>query len=546
MSITETDFDIQTSPKVLQYAKETWPNRPALKFKNETITYHELYEKVARLTKGFENIGIKKGDHVAVLISGYPEWFYISYALSTLGAVIVPINITWKKQEILYVLCYSDVKVLITMDKFRNVDYIALFKELIPELEHASAGFLEAESCPRLETVISISKGQHSHAGCFDYEDILHASVKYNTEKTEYLINNVMPDDTAYILFTSGSTAFPKPVLRSHGSNIGIAHYISPDLTQDDIFIHYLPFYHIAGCVYIALGSALKGACIVLMESFNPSEALKLIEEEKITHLGGFDTHFQMLTSQPSFNETDFSSVKRILLAGGPEWYTKLKEIGFKHSIIDHHYGFTEGTGVIMPSNETDEKFKKESNGKPFPGIEVKIVDSQTGETLPPNVPGEICLKGWTLFQGYYKMPKETADVMDEQGFFHTGDYGWLNEAGYVYYRGRYKNMIKTGGENVSEREVEMYLESHSEIKAVQVIGIPDSKWGEVVTAVVETHSGDELTLEDMKAFCVNSISNIKTPKYIFNMANTAWPITPTGKFNKKALREIVMESLER
>lgn len=546
MPAIETNVHEKTIPSVLLHAKESWPDRPAIKYKNEIVTYEELFNRVGRLTKGFENIGIKKGDHVAILISGYPEWFYISYALSTLGAVIVPINITWKSQEILHVLRYSDVKVLITMDTFRDVDYIALFKELIPELENATAGFLESKLLPQLEMVISISEEGHSYAGCFSYEDILHASIKYDQEKLEHLIDHVMPDDTSFILFTSGSTAFPKPVLRSHGSNIGIAHYISPDLKQEDSYLHYLPFYHIAGCVYIALGSVLKGACIVLMESFHPTEALRLIEAEKITHMGGFDTHFQMLTNHSAFHKTDLSSIKRMLLAGGPEWYTKLKEIGFKHSVIAHHYGFTEGTGVIMPLDETDEMLKKLSNGKPFPGVEVKVVDSNSGETLPANVPGEICLKGWTLFQGYYKMPKETAEVMDEEGFFHTGDYGWLDEDGYVYYRGRYKNMIKTGGENVSEREVEMFLESHDDIKVVQVIGIPDTKWGEAVTAVVETHTGDELTLEAMKIFCAKNISNTKIPKHVFNITKEAWPITPTGKFNKKVLREMVMEDLEK
>ncbi len=180
--ITEKALYEQTIPKALQYAKQTWPDRPALKYKNETITYEGLYDKVCRLTKSFENIGVKKGDHVAVLIAGYPEWFYISYALSTLGAVIVPINITWQKQEILHVLRYSDIKTLITMDVFRGINYVDLFKKIIPELEDSVPGFLQAKNCPRLETVITISKENHVYTGCFAYEDIVSASVQYDSD----------------------------------------------------------------------------------------------------------------------------------------------------------------------------------------------------------------------------------------------------------------------------------------------------------------------------------------------------------------------------
>lgn len=533
----------QTIPKMLQEANHTWPDKTAIKYKEQMITYEELYHKVCCLTKGLENIGIKKGDHVATLIGGYPEWFDISYALSTIGAVIVPINVTWKKQELLNVLRYSDVNALITMDSFRGTHYIEMIKELIPEIDDSMPGFLQSDKCPQLKTIISISREKQGYSGCYDYDDVLKSGINYSSEKIDRLINDIQPEDTSYMLFTSGSTAFPKPVLRSHGSNVGIAHYISPDLRQDDVFLHYFPLYHVAGCIYIGLGSALKGACIVLMESFDPTEALRLIEKEKITHIGGFDTHFQMLASQPSFNETDLTSVRKILLAAGPEWYTKLNEIGFQNSIITHHYGLTEGTGVIMPLDETDEMIKRESNGKPFPGVQVKVIDPHTGENQPVNTPGKICLKGWTLFQGYYKMPTETAETMDEDGYFRTGDYGWIDEAGYVYYRGRYKNMIKTGGENVSEREVEMFLESHTDIKVVQIIGLPDTKWGEIVAAVIETHSGAQLSLKDLKAFCENNITPIKIPKYIFNIAGTDWPITPTGKFNKQALREMVMRA---
>src|SRR5699024_2255529 len=222
-----------------------------------------------------------------------------------------------------------------------------------------------------------------------------------------------------------------------------------------------------------------------------------------------------------------------------------LKQSGFENAEIAHHYGFTEGTSVAMKHGETDENKRKYSNGKPFPGVEVKIVDHETHETLPANTAGEICLRGWTLFQGYYKSPKDTAEALDKDGFFYTGDYGWLDEEGYLYYRGRYKGMIKTGGENVSELEVEMFLQGHDDIKVVQVVGIPDSRWGEAVTAIVETHSAKELIIDDIRLFCKDNISDFKTPKFIVNVESSEWTITPTGKYDKDILRKLAVDKLD-
>lgn len=540
----EKEVYFQTIPEVLQKTVKKWPNRTAIRFKGESITYRELSEKVNRLTKGLKAIGIKKGDHVATFIGGHPEWFTVSYALTTIGAVIVPVNVTLQKEEIMYVLQTSDISTIILQDEYRDTSFIELISEAITELKESFPGYLRTEKLPNLRNVITISENDNAYEGCFNYRDILQSGIHYTDAEINHLIEQIKPEDPSYILYTSGSTAFPKPVIRSHGSNVGIAHYMSPEMDENSVMLGQLPFYHIAGCVYITLGTALKGASVVLMEFFDPTEALRLIETEKITTLGGFDTHFQYILGHPLFKETDISSVKKIILAGGPEWYTKLKRSGFKHAEIAHHYGFTEGTGVAMEYSVIDENIRKYSNGKPFPGVDLKIVDHESRETLSANTAGEICLRGWTLFKGYYKSPKATAEVLNEDGFFYTGDYGWLDEEGFLYYRGRYKGMVKTGGENVSELEVEMFLQGHDDIKVVQVVGIPDSKWGEAVTAIVETHSSQPLSIEGLKSFCENEISDIKIPKYVVNVKASDWPITPTGKYDKNKLRELAVKRL--
>ncbi|WP_077213290.1 class I adenylate-forming enzyme family protein [Bacillus dakarensis] len=544
----EIRFDLKTIPQVLKEAFENWPDRVAIKYKDQEITYREQYHKICCLAKGLRNLGIKKGDHIATLMGGYPEWFYISHAINMIGAVIVPINVTFKYRELIYVLRHANVKALITMDHFRGVNYMELIKEVIPEIENSEPGYINAENCPDLSTIISFSPKGNEYPGCYNLKDIMKSGINYSKREIDQYINSVTPEDTSHILFTSGSTAFPKPVLRSHGSNMGIAYFLYKNnygITTEDTILGAATFYHVGGCVYLTLGSITVGSRIALMEYFEPEGALRLIETEKVTSMGGFDTHLKMLSSHPRFKETDISSIKKITLACGPEWYDRIRELGFQPDLLSHHYGFTEGTGVVMPALETNEQIRKYSNGKPFPGVHLKIVDPVTGSKLSPNEPGEICLKGWPLFQGYYKMPKETSNSLDDEGFFHTGDYGWLDEQGYLYYRGRYKQMIKTGGENVSEREVEMLLEGHPSIKSVQVVGVPDENWGEAVTAIVELQDGKELSIEEIKNYFKGNVASFKIPKFLVELESHEWPVNPTGKYDKKQLREMAITKLK-
>jgi fatty-acyl-CoA synthase len=361
------------------------------------------------------------------------------------------------------------------------------------------------------------------------------------------LSSEVSSEDLAFILYTSGTTAFPKGAMRTQGSCLGMAYYMTTvpfRLTEQDLMLVFSPFFHIGGCIYNTLGSHLSGCPILLMKSFDPGQALELIHKYRVTFLGGFETHFHRLLKHPRFSSTDVSSVTKVRLATGPQWYDIVRQSGLGREIIAHHYGFTEGTGVVMPAEETDYETRRNANGKPFPGVELKITDPQTGQREPVGTPGEICLKGWTLFKGYYKMPKETQDAMDEEGFFHTGDYGWLDEKGYLYYRGRYKQMVKTGGENVSQREVEIFLEGHPDIQAVQVIGLPDPEWGESVTAVIQTRSGQNLSLEQVKQFSKGKLSGFKIPKRVLIIQEQEWPITRVGKVDKIQLRRWAMRKI--
>lgn len=545
--MAETIPHNKTIPEVARDAAGKWPDQPALRYHGETVTFAEQYHRVCCMAQGLANLGIRRGDHVGVLISVRPEWFYLSYAISLLGAVIVPINVTFRGGELDHVLRSADINVLVTLDEFRGVDYLALFDELLPELVDSMPGGLRSARYPDLRTVITLSPAGREHPGCFDFHQVLRSGAGYREARLDEWHAALSPRDPSYILFTSGSTAFPKPALRDHGSNVGIAHYLYGEAFRagpGDVMLGLSPFYHVGGCIYVTLGSALAGACVVLPDFFEPGEALRLIREEGITCMGGFDTHYRTLAAHPDFARTDVSRVSRIMLACGPEWYDKVRELGFGGASVTHHYGFTEGTSVVVPASEGDDTVRKFSNGRPFPGCEVRVIDPDSGAECAPDQPGELCVRGWTLFLGYYKMPAQTAADLDDEGFFHTGDYGWKDAAGNVYYRGRYKQMVKSGGENVSQREVEMFLEQHPDIVTVQVVGVPDERWGEAVTAVVETRDGVPLDLEALRAFCRDRIAAFKTPRHLVTVAGGDWPITPTGKFDKPALRVLAMTRL--
>ena len=541
-----TVWQEKTVAVMLADSVSRWGGRTALITEDgDRYTYQELYDEVSTLALGLHAMGISPGDHVATIMGGRATYVLTSYALMMIGAVVVPVNYTFQADETAFVLNQSDSRYVIMEDAIGAVNVMDLMKKIAPEMDGQDAGSMKLSKLPHLKSVIVGSASRKRYAGTLDFDDIVRRGREQDKSLVPRFIAERKKDDPAFIMFTSGTTAFPKGAVRSQGSAVGIAYYITvraSNLTEQDVAISASPFFHIGGCIYNLMGPHLCGAALVLMSAFDPGKSLEFISRYHVTYMSGFDTHFHRLTKHPAFAATDLSSLKKIRLATGPDWYDRVREAGLGKEVVSHHYGFTEGTGVIMPYEETDYETRKNANGKPFPGVELKIVDPETGKRQQAGAPGEICLRGWTLFHGYYNMPDQTAAAMDDEGFFHTGDYGWLDERGYLYYRGRYKQMIKTGGENVSQKEVENFLEGHPDIQSVQVIGLPDVEWGEAVTAVVQTISGRELTPEDVKAFCKGKISGYKIPKRVLTIQESEWPVSKVGKIEKMKLRAWAME----
>ena len=543
----ELDWKNLTIGKALKEASKKWGNREAIASRNKRLSYSELFDVACKLATGLDKLGIKKGDSVGTIFGGVPEWVYAKYALNIIGAKIVPINVNFKKREIEFILKQADVKALIVTDKLRYGRYLEILLEVDPEIASAKEKKIQSKVLPSLEKIICFSPEKNTYPHCYDYYEVIDSGSDYKEDDVDRLLDQVKPDDISNILFTSGSTAFPKGAMHCHTSLLGIGTNLfgkTFNLNSSHKLLCYFPFYHIAGCVYYILG-ALTVGCSVYVNEFEPDEILRIIQDEKISLYCGFDAHFNAISDHPKFKDFDLSSMKFVLLATGPDWYDRCQKIFPKLEIIAHHYGFTEGTGVSVPPNETDYKVRKFTNGKPWPGIETKVVNPNSGQRVPPNEGGELCLRGWSRFQGYYKAPEETKKAIDSEGYFHSGDYGWMDEHGNVVYRGRYKMMIKSGGENVSEREVEVLLEELPGVKSVQVIGVPDKKWGDAVTAVIEVEQGVSLIQDDVIEFCRDKMARFKIPKNVLFMDGNNWPLLGAGKVDKISLKEWAVSKLK-
>ncbi len=511
------------------------PRKKGVAFKGQTLTYEELVANICRVAGNLVRQGVKRGDHVGTCLPIGLEFIYVKYALSAIGALLVPINLSFKEREFQFIFNQADVKYLITIDQYRNNPYL----ETIDRIRKADPGGF------RIQKIFVLGNGDLQQASRF--EELMQEISPWEKENLVQSSMKISPREDAYLLFTSGSTAFPKGALRSSYSLLGIAYHLMVrccKIDSSDRILSYLPFYHVGGCVYMLLGAHIAGAELHLQETFDPPAVLRAIEEQKITFISGFDTHFDRILGEMKKGPCEIKSASKVLLATGPDWYDRIREAGFGSDCLVNHYGFTEGTGVAVPPEETDYQVRKYSNGRPFPGVELRICHPETGVALGAGQPGEICLKGWTLFNGYYKMAEETKKAMDEDGFFHTGDYGWLDEKGNLYFRGRYKMMVKTGGENVSQREVEMVIEEYEGVRNVQVTGVPDQIWGEIVVAVIEMQPGSPRDAQKIIAFCKGRLANFKVPKKIIFVDSQQWPVTMTGKIDKFQLKELAIRNL--
>ncbi len=510
--------------------------------RRQAYTAAELLAEANRLAQGLLALGIAPGERIALWMTNLPEAAIAEFAITKIGAVMVPINIRFKTSELEYVLRQSEAKMLIMMDRFGETDLEAMVRQVCPELTRCAPGQLRSSRCPHLQGVITL--GPRS-PGLLAYQDVLalgHAGLDRARREREA---SVTPDGIALIQYTSGSTAFPKGVMLSHDQTLRNAFIMSgrAGLDADDRVLSAMPMFHIGGSVCALLGAVTRGYVLHMMTKFDAGETLRLIEEERITAYIGIETMFLMLRDHPDCSRRDRSSLRKGWAAGSPTLLRLIaEEIGIP--FICSVYGLSECSPNVCITDWRDSLEKRVgTNGRPHPGVEVEIRDPMTGEPCPPGQPGEICVRGYVVMKGYYNMPEETARTIDPDGWLHTGDRGLLTEDGYLVFLGRCKDVLRVGGENVSALEVENFLLTHPLVVAAAVVSVPDPRWGEVPAAFLKLKEGESVTEDEVIAYCREHLAPFKVPRYVRFVRE--FPMTGSGKIQKFLLQEHLLAELE-
>lgn len=524
-----------------------FPDNDALVYPERGLRYsYAQFNALCRqVAKGLLKLGVKKGDHLSIWAYNVPEWVVLQFATAKIGAVLVTVNTAYKSAELEYVLNQSDSTTLFMVKSFKDTDYVKTLADVVPEIHSAEPGKLNIPKLPFLKNVVFI--GDDTPAGMLNFNRILELADQVGDDALAAVEATLDCFETINMQYTSGTTGFPKGVMLTHHNIINNGFNIGECMkfTEKDRLCIPVPFFHCFGCVLAVLACVTHGSTMVPVEIFDPLKVLQTIETEKCTAVHGVPTMFIAELEHPEFRKFDLSSLRTGIMAGSPCPIEVMKRV-----IRDMHaaeitiaYGQTESSPVITQTRTDDPiELRVATVGRALPDVEVKIVDIETGASLPPGKQGELCTRGYLVMKGYYKMPEETSRAIDSDGWLHTGDLAIMDENGYCKITGRIKQMIIRGGENIYPREIEEFLYTHPKVSDVQVYGVPDKKYGEQVMAAIIVKKGMEMTEEEVKAFCKDRIANYKIPKYVKFV--DGYPMTASGKIQKFKLREMAIKEL--
>ncbi|MED1852371.1 AMP-binding protein [Brevibacillus borstelensis] len=532
-SITIGDLLDETAGRFPQKDAVVYPE------KGLRYSYAQFQEICNQAARGFLSLGINRGENIAIWATNVPEWVISQFATAKIGGVLVTVNTSYRVHELEYLLHQSEATTLLLIDSYRDASYLEMIKEICPELDHCKPGELRSERLPHLRNVIYL--GEERQPGMFLWSDILSLGAEASDEERIARQQSLHPDDVINMQYTSGTTGFPKGVMLSHVNIVNNAIKVAEcqRLDETDRICIPVPFFHCFGCVMGTLASVATGATMVPVIAFDPEIVLDVVEQERCTALYGVPTMFIAELNHSSFPGRDLSSLRTGIMAGSPCPIEVMKNVVEKMGIreITIAYGQTESSPVITQTRPDDSIERRVTTvGRAHDEVEVKIIDPVTGETVPPGVQGELCTRGYLVMKGYYNMPEHTAKAIDHEGWLHTGDLATVDEDGYYRITGRLKDMIIRGGENIYPREIEEFLYTHPKVLDVQVVGVPDAKYGEQVLACIKVKPGEELTEEELLAYCEGKIARFKVPRYIQFVSE--YPMTASGKIQKYKLRE--------
>jgi fatty-acyl-CoA synthase len=550
-----------TFPQVLDRICEEFPNQYAFRYTEPDSyynpspdangeyyvrTYPEFRDDVDQFARSLIAMGVEPGDKVAIWATNVPQWYLTFWAAVKIGAVLVTVNTGYKVHELEYLLKQSDTHTLVMVDEYKGTSYLDIIDRLIPELREAGEpGGWASRKFPYLRNVITIDG---PHPGCYSWSEALIMAPKVDVSEVYARSRAMRQTDVCNMQYTSGTTGFPKGVMLTHRNvvNNGKAIGDCMDLSTADRMMIQVPMFHCFGMVLSMTSSMTHGSTMSPIPVFSPRKSLNCINKEKITCFQGVPTmYIAMMNTHPNFEETDFSHVRTGIMAGSPCPIEKMREVVEKMHMPDIviTYGQTEASPATTMSRTTDPLEKRvETVGLPIYGVECKIIDPETGDELPDNTPGEFCSRGYNTMKGYYKMPAATAAAVDKDGWLHSGDVLLRQSDGYYRVTGRIKDMIIRGGENVYPKEIEDFLYTFPKTKDVQVIGVPDKVYGEVVLAEIILQEGQTATEEEVKDFCRTRIAKEKVPAYVRFVES--FPMNEAGKIQKYKMREEAIELL--
>jgi fatty-acyl-CoA synthase len=483
-------------------------------------TYAELAADVDALALGLLELGIAKGDRVGIWAPNCAEWTLTQYATAKIGAILVNINPAYRTRELEFVLSQSGITLLVAAERLKTSDYAAMIAEVRPR-------------CAALKTVVLI--------GHPEWQALLDAGRGLDREALDAI--ELDTDDPINIQYTSGTTGFPKGATLSHHNILNNGFFVGElcNYTEADRICIPVPFYHCFGMVMGNLAATSHGACMVIpAPAFDPAATLAAVQAERCTSLYGVPTMFIAELSAPGFADYDLSSLRTGIMAGSPCPVEVMKQVIERMSMTEVGicYGMTETSPVSTQTRADDSLDRRVSTvGRVGPHLEVKVVDPETGRTVPRGTPGELCTRGYSVMLGYWNQPDKTAEAVDAAHWMHTGDLAVMDADGYLAITGRIKDMVIRGGENIYPREIEEFLYTHPDILDAQVIGVPDAKYGEELMVWVRLRPGSgELTAESLRAFCTGQLAHYKIPRYVHIVDE--FPMTVTGKVRKVEMRE--------
>lgn len=515
-------------------------------------TWQQLDAEVDEVARGLLSLGFRRGDHFGVWATNCPEWVLLQFATARIGVVLVTINPAYRTSELSYTLTQSDVRGLALVDSFRSSDYFASVSEACPELqqhevtEQAAIGELHSKSFPRLKWVIAL-RGDPL-PGMLSFAELRRRGTHVSDDQLRQAETEVQPSDPINIQYTSGTTGQPKGAMLSHSNVLRNAYYagLCQKFDQRDRICLPVPLYHCFGCVLGTLCSAVHGCAMIFpSEGFRPEATLRAIETERCTAIYGVPTMFIAQLEHEDFPRRDVSSLRTGIMAGSPCPIELMKRVtrdmGAREITIG--YGQTEASPLITQTRTDDPlELRVGTVGRPIPGIAARIVDPDTGAELPDGQPGELCGRGHGVMIGYYNMPEKTAEAIDADGWLHTGDLAVRRPDGYFRITGRLRDLVIRGGENIYPREIEERLYEHPSVEDVQVIGVPDRRFGEELLAWVKLRSGCTATVDELKQFCREGLARYKVPHY-WKFVD-GFPTTVTGKIQKFRIREAALQEL--